>query len=317
MKNIRWVYLILLGGYIFISPLKLVCQNKYTLKVVQPDPVEAPEIREVTVNINNKNLVEWDIKANENIQGFNIYRDDISTPINWEFAGKISYPGTYSFIDLMSFAQTRSYRYRIAAVDQCGNEIYNTITHRTIKLSIDRASDNTNTLKWNSYEGFNVIDYEIYRGETPEILTKIDSTANTVSTYIDQDTTVEHTFYQVRAIGYQSNIGTEKAINMNSFKTSSNIVSAKIISSSDSLDALKIQVFPNPMSSFALLSFLYDPTQKYTLSILDITGNLILQRPVYSGEVEIKRGNLKEGLYILQIAGKKVFRKKLMVGRVK
>ena len=298
-----------------INSLTTVSQNKYIVKIIQPDPVQAPVIKQVTVNPQNKNLIEWDVQANENIQGFNIYRDDISTPTNWEFAGRTNYPGIYAFEDLTSYAQLRSYRYRISAVDQCGNEIYNTITHKTIKLSVGRTSDNTNTLKWNAYEGFNVIGYEIYRGETPEILTQIDSTANLVYTYTDPDTTSENTFYQVEAIGYQSNISSEKSISLNSFKTFSNIASANILSSSDSLDALKIQIYPNPMNSVALLTFLYDPTQKYMLSILDITGNLVYQKPVSSGEVEIKRGNLKEGLYILQIAGKKVLRKKIMVGR--
>lgn len=315
MRNIFKSFLILLCLCVFTSPFKVNSQNKYTVRVVQPDPMQAPVIKGVTVNSKNKNLIEWDVPANENIQGFNIYRDDISTPTNWEFAGQVSYPGIYSFIDLASFAQSRSYRYRIATVDQCGNEIYNTIIHKTIKLSVDRTSDNTNILKWNAYEGFNVIGYEIYRGETPEILTQIDSTANTVFAYTDQDTTSENTFYQVEAIGYQSNVSSEKSASLNSFKTYSNIVSASILSSSDSLDALKIQIFPNPMSSSALLTFLYDPTQKYILSILDMTGKLVYQKVVSSGEVEIKRGNLREGLYILQIAAKKVFRKKLMVGR--
>lgn len=316
MRNIFKAFLILLFVCVFICPLKVISQNKYIVKVVQPDPIQAPVIREVTVNSKNKNLIEWDVPANENIQGFNIYRDDINTPTNWEFAGRTSYPGSYSFIDLASFAQSRSYRYRISAVDQCGNEIYNTIIHKTIKLSVDKSSDNTNTLRWNAYEGFNVIGYEVYSGETPENLIQIDSTANDVFTYTDQDTTSKNTYYQVQAVGYQSNISSEKRASLNSFKTYSNIVSAQILSSTDSLDALRIQIFPNPMSSSALLTFLYDPTQKYMLTILDLTGKLVYQKPVYSGEVEIKRGNLKEGLYILQIAGKKVFRKKLMVGRI-
>ncbi len=315
MRNIFKAFLILLFVCVFISPIKVNSQNKYTVKVVQPDPVQPPVIREVTVNSKNKNLIEWDITTNENIQGFNIYRDDINTPINWEFAGQVSYPGIYSFIDLMSFAQSRSYRYRISAVDQCGNEIYNTIIHKTIKLSVDRTSDNTNILKWNAYEGFNVIGYEISGGETPETLTQIDSTENSIFIYTDQDKTSKNTYYQVEAIGYQSNIVSAKSANLNSFKTYSNIVSAQILSSTDSLDALRIQIFPNPMSSSALLTFLYDPTQKYMLSILDLSGKLVYQKQVNSGEVEIKRGNLKEGLYILQITGKKSFRKKLMVGR--
>lgn len=306
----------LLSGCVFICPLKLSSQNKYTVKVVQPDPVQAPVIKEVTVNLKNKNLIEWDVPPNENIQGFNIYRDDISTPISWEFAGQTSYSGIYSFVDILSFPQVRSYRYRISAIDQCGNEIYNTITHKTIKLNVTETTNDIHTLKWNAYEGFNVIGYEIYSGVTPETLTQLDTTAYSVSTYTDQNKTAENIFYQVDAIGYPYAIDAEKNISLNFVKTRSNIVSVNnVLSSSDSLDALKIQIFPNPMSSVALLNFLYDPTQKYTISILDITGNLVYQKPVFSGEVEIKRENLKDGIYILQITGKKIYWKKLMVGR--
>jgi hypothetical protein len=302
---------------VILYPLGSTGQNKYTVKVIQPDAIQVPTIDEVTVTLQNKNQINWEIEANDNIRYFNIYRDAASNEDRWTYAGQVIYPGNLTFTDLNSFANIRAYRYKISAVDQCGNEIYSTTDHKSIKLDVDENGDGTFTLSWNLYEGLNVNSYKIYRGETTENMAVIDSTQNTSNTYTNLEENGKETYYQIEASCAPQSITKEKSSNPSRIKARSNIVPVnRILSSSDSVDAKQFKIYPNPLTTIAAIEFPYDPTQNYQLSIIDLTGNTIYQKPINSGNFLIERGNLKEGMYILQVAGKKIFRKKLMIKKV-
>jgi hypothetical protein len=258
----------------------------------------------------------WEQTANENIVYFKIYRDVLEPEGAWIHVGKAMYPGNI-FTDPSSYPNVRSYQYRISTVDKCGNEIFNTRNHKTIKLTVDEINNVANLLKWNPYEGFEVGGYKIYRGADAVSLTPIDTTTSTATTYTDRENPFNSVFYQVEAIG-KEDIPALKKISLNGAKTRSNIASKKsLLTASDTADASKIYVYPNPLTINAVVVFPYEASQTYQLSILDISGQTVYTKQVFSGEIEIERKNLKEGLYILQIAGKEVYRRKLMVGSIK
>jgi trimeric autotransporter adhesin len=314
-KFYAFVMLILCG--IYLSPTQVTGQNKYTVKIVQPDPVQAPVITSVTVSTENKNQLAWEQTENENISYFKIYRDAAETEGAWIHVGNISYPGSYTFTDPSSYPNVRSYKYRISTIDKCGNEIYNILNHKTIKLTVDQTSDASNLLMWNPYEGFEVGGYKIYKGVDAANLLPVDTTSALKTNYTDLDNTTNNIFYQVEAIGKEEYQSLKKQHLYNS-KTRSNVASNRsFITTSDTAGASKIHVYPNPLVINAVVVFPYEADQKFQLSILDLTGKLVYTKPVFSGEIEIERKNLKEGLYILQVAGKKIYRKKLIVGSFK
>jgi hypothetical protein len=317
MRNRFYACLILLLGSIIVFPFELTSKNKYTVRVVQPDAVLAPVIRSVTISAENKNLIAWEEVSNENIRYFNIYRDAANPGDPWVNVGKTMYPGDYSFTDVSSYPNVRSYQYRISTVDQCGNEIYTTRIHKTIKLTVEEISDETYLLRWNPYLGFDIGGYKIYRGIDILHLMQIDSTTAMVTTYIDTINTFRNAFYQVEAFAKQDSLPTAKKASINSTKTRSNIASNRsLLIFSDSVGASKLNVYPNPLTLNAIVIFPYDASQTWQLSIIDLTGHTVYTKRVFSGEIEIERKNLKEGIYILQIAGEKIYRKKLMVGRI-
>ncbi|HAQ17672.1 MAG TPA: hypothetical protein DCR40_00375 [Prolixibacteraceae bacterium] len=318
MRNKTYIYLIIILLDTLVPSQKLTGKNKYTVKIIQPDPIQAPVISSVTVSPENKNLVVWEQHANENIQYFKIYRDAANPDDGWINVGKAMYPGNYSFIDPSSYPNVRSYQYRISTVDKCGNEIFNTQIHKTIRLTVDKISDATYLLKWNPYEGFDIAGYKIYRGTDVANLSPIDTITALATGYTDIKNPYKDAFYQVEAISKQDTITIQKKLSLNRGRTRSNIASNKsVLTSSDTADTSKIQVYPNPLTINAVVVFPYDASQTYQLSILDLTGHTIYMKQVFSGEIEIERKNLKEGLYIIQVAGKKTYRKKLMVGSYK
>jgi hypothetical protein len=65
---------------------------------------------------------------------------------------------------------------------------------------------------------------------------------------------------------------------------------------------LKTVVYPNPFSDYTTLYFSQHLTGKYTLEIVDLIGKKVYLDPNITGEkVEIQRGTLKQGMYVLSI----------------
>ena len=69
------------------------------------------------------------------------------------------------FQDLSSLPNTRSYYYRVAALDTCGDALLTTQLSRTIYLQKLPGGLDANELIWNEYEGWGagVAGYEVYR----------------------------------------------------------------------------------------------------------------------------------------------------------
>jgi len=274
-----------------------------------PDPVQSPEITSVSVNSNNKIQINWDVQANENIHYFNIYRDGTSGNENWNYIGKSSYPGPMTFTDTSTFPEIRPYRYKFAAVDGCGNEIYCTNFPGSIRLTLIDIDENICQLEWNSYQESTVSGYQIFRGDNPENMNLIAETASTTTSYTDKGTIGNLSFYQIAAVETS-----EKSTSSSPIRNLSNKVTfIRVLTSTDSLNAQKLKVYPNPIQTSAAVIFPYDPAHPCILSVIDMTGQTVYSQPVFSGGIEFERGNLNDGAYILQVRGKKTYRKKIVI----
>ncbi|MBS4057850.1 MAG: gliding motility-associated C-terminal domain-containing protein [Bacteroidales bacterium] len=56
-----------------------------------------------------------------------------------------------------------AYYYSLSLTDSCGANMLETATHRTMLLKGNNASEQQNVLEWNAYEGWDVLEYRIYR----------------------------------------------------------------------------------------------------------------------------------------------------------
>lgn len=284
-------------------------QNKYVVTVVMPDPVQSPEITSVSVNPNNKIQISWDVQANENIQYFNIYRDGATNSETWNYIGKSPYPGPMTYTDINTFPEIRSYRYKVATVDGCENEIYCDKSPGSVRLTLIDIDDNTCQLAWNSYQDNTVSGYQIFRGEDPENMNLLTETASNTTSYTDTSISEKECWYQVEAI-----FPNEKSTDSGQPRRLSNkVIFIRVLTSTDSLNAQKLKVYPNPIKTSAAVIYPYEQGQEYSLSIIDMTGQTVYSQPVFSGGIEFERGNLNDGAYILQVRGKKTYRKKIII----
>lgn len=71
----------------------------------------------------------------------------------------------FDLTDLSSLPNTRSYFYRVAAIDTCGDVLATSNTSRTIYLESLPGGLDANQLQWNAYEGWAgpIAGYEVYR----------------------------------------------------------------------------------------------------------------------------------------------------------
>lgn len=155
---------------------------------------EVPEIYVVTVQ-NTHNLVMWDKHAA--IDHYNIYRES-STSGLYSIVAEIPYSETSVWLDEGSDARSRSYRYRMTAVDSCGVESDYGTTHKTMHLTINQGQGNAWNLVWTEYEGASYSTYRIYRGTSYYNLQLIDEMpAGGNTTYTDNSAPYGYVYYQI------------------------------------------------------------------------------------------------------------------------
>ncbi|MBK6282700.1 MAG: T9SS type A sorting domain-containing protein [Draconibacterium sp.] len=299
--------------FICIIPFSLKGQNKYSVYINQPAKVEAPIINSVTVTKDNKNLITWEQAANENIEHFNIYRDATNVSDGWILIDRVPYKSKYLTEDISSFPNFRSYTYRVSTVDKCGNEFFSLRNHKTILLDFEETKENAFILKWNNYEGFDVDRYNIFKSEGGDTLQLSRSVPATTNLITDYDTGNDNVYYQAEAVS--KIISTKSATGNEAAR--SNVISTRLaLSLSDSANSTNIQVYPNPIIISAYVKFPFESNQYCSLTLFNLSGQPVLSGKVYSGEFELERGDLKDGFYILQVAGSTIYRKKILIGRL-
>ncbi|MBG0858682.1 MAG: choice-of-anchor J domain-containing protein, partial [Bacteroidales bacterium] len=76
----------------------------------------------------------------------------------------------------------------------------------------------------------------------------------------------------------------------------------------------KINIYPNPFSDKAIIEFNDMDLSNYRLSVYNISGNKVLELGKFSSDkIELEKGNLPAGIYIIELRGDKVFRNKIII----
>ena len=77
---------------------------------------------------------------------------------------------------------------------------------------------------------------------------------------------------------------------------------------------LAVSCFPNPFSNRTTINF-HNPTHSnYKLSVFSISGNKVFEMyNIKSDKIEFEKGNLPQGIYLIELKGEKVFRGKMVV----
>ncbi len=255
-----------------------------------------PSICMVTVNDSDKNVVIWQKGQSTAIDSFYIYRESLFQTDVYDLLGKTTFSEPSAFTDTLSNALIQSNKYRIAVKDSCGFFTVQSDPHKTMHLTINKGQGNSWNLIWETYEGFNVSSYKIYRGGSRSTMSIIGSTAGNANTYSDFNAPDGDVYYQIEVLAPYS-CNTLKSDVYSSSR--SNIATNAATPSKANNNFLKL--YPVPVKDD--LYFNSNLSENNVINIFSIDGRKIMSVKQTNTENKINVSSLSEGIYILKLSG--------------
>jgi hypothetical protein len=281
--------------------------------IVSVKPKYVPEICIVRYdNTTAKNMVVWEKPVTTNIKSYNVFKEFGSN--KYQLVTTVPYAQMSAIIDSSSDPDSHADRYKLTAIDSCGNESDTSFFHKTPHIIFVGA----NIFMDDNYQdesGKFIPDFfYIYRGPTKSNLALHDSLTGTFTTYTDPKYLGGTMFYQVgvKRIPACTPTGLLKADVGPYTQSLSNIVEYKA-SGLDVQNQLEAVVFPNPFSENLSLEFMLDKNSDVLIEVVNATGQKtaeLIFKNLAAGnqqlQLNVAKMNISEGMcYLRIIAGDK------------
>jgi hypothetical protein len=299
------------------------CFDSDTMVISHIIPYENENICVVTVELENgNNLVVWEKSPDAGIASYNVYREE-------NFLGNILYGDLSTFEDSLADPEKRTYQYYLAAVDSCGNESDWSPYHQPIFLQFKGTVDKVD-LSWSKYvvqddsttfinEAFS--SYTIFRGsDSTRLDTLEEGIPLGIETYTDTDPLATQWKYYYRVAGAMINPCEPDADNKAGagpyHHALSNLDNNRQSATGmrNQLTSGKLNIYPNPVSDWALIAFSNPYQEEYQLVVTDLAGKVVRIRDnISTNRIEFNREGLSPGIYLIELRGSKIFRGKIVV----
>ena len=188
--------------------------------------VVTPPICLISVeSTSTQNKVVWEKPVTAAIDSFMVYREFGSG--SYGIVGSVPYDSLSQFYDntIGVNPNITSYRYKISAIDTCGNESQLSDYHETMHLTTNVGLSGEVNLIWDAYEGFSFSYYRILRDSTFagdwELL---DSVTSSNFTYSDNNPPSIGAAYMIEVVAPGTCTST-KAVNHNSSRSNRGTIS--------------------------------------------------------------------------------------------
>ncbi|MBI4931801.1 MAG: T9SS type A sorting domain-containing protein [Bacteroidetes bacterium] len=266
------------------------------------------------------NQIVWEKPANAPIDSFRIYREVASV-----FTPVVTLP--YSSLSLYTDTTTgvnpniTAYRYKMSAIDSCGNESVLSSYHRTMHLQIGPAIPPASfNLSWNDYEGITITQYRIMRDSAFTGWKAVDSVSFGTNAWTDINTyPVADTISFYLEIDHQTGC-TSSIKNLQPMATNLNTSRSNVYRVQDStqvsvntiLNVNDVVIYPNPSNGkFNVQMSRFENVQ---MKIYNVYGECIYQHICTSAHQQIDLSKQSKGVYYLQITSSdKVLTKKIII----
>lgn len=247
------------------------------------------------------NLLVWEKPITpEGIAYYNIYREGSAAGV-FNLMDTVHYSSLSQWTDPTANPSIRGWRYKIGAVDSCGNESQLSTYHKTIHLTINQGLGSTYNLIWDDYIGANFPTWYIERYHPSTGWQLVDSIPSNLGSWTDPapptpEIYLNYSVYGVPAGGCTST----KAQDHNSTRSNQSSIAelegVELVVSG--LDDYHFGLYPNPVSE--VLNITTDYTEAYTLELTDMHGRVIA-KTVYQGATQMDVSGLSAGVYFVKI----------------
>jgi photosystem II stability/assembly factor-like uncharacterized protein len=268
------------------------------------------EICIVTVDTTTwKNKIIWEKTPNVAKASFNIYKET-GTNI-YDSIGNVPYSNQSFFIDVSSNPQLYANRYKISAIDSCGEESQKSFYHQVVKLIItSQVGSSTVDLDWSLYEDESGIyvptRYYIYKGSSANSMVLIDSVPGTQHMY--SDINVTGFYYYMIGVKKDNGCNVTKSIFGRSF--SNNITNSNTGINSYLKDT-DVNIYPNPVTNELIIEF-NGNTKNTNFEILNSIGQVVFKGNLIEKTV-VQTSNFAPGIYLLKLENGKTFEFKKII----
>lgn len=138
--------------------------NETCTSISVVDPVDQLNLLNVSLNLSNEFIVDWQINANAEIFSADLQSETESVSTQQSLLTNGTFTADNTFLDVLTDPSQTFSIFSISTEDRCG-EIRNSNTVQTIFLTAEASNDATNQLQWSPYiNGLQQsLEYEIYR----------------------------------------------------------------------------------------------------------------------------------------------------------
>lgn len=247
------------------------------------------------------NMVVWEKDVNQDIAGFNVYRETSTFGVFEKVATRPE--GLESFFqDNIASPVDRSWRYYITSYDDCGNESFGSFVHKTIHV-VSNTSDGTNyDLSWDDYEGISYSTVDVFRFDATNGWSNIANLPYGDNTHVDVPPVVAGLDYMV-SFNLSDPCTSTKAQDHNSSRSNKTNTAFGPGGSTLEIEDEElgyISIYPNPTSDLVTLHIDQpDLFQKY--EITNLNGELISSDIIYSNNTTVSTENLAAGVYLVRL----------------
>ncbi len=161
--------------------------------------LQPPTVCLVGVDTANHNQIVWEKPNTQLIDSFVVYREGFQAG-NYVRIGALPYSAAGIFSDTNSNPQVQAYRYKLAAVDTCGQLTLLSDFHKSIHLTINAGINGMWNLIWDGYTGFSFGSYRIYRGSSGSNLSLLTQIQSTLNSYSDINPPTGNVYYQIEVM---------------------------------------------------------------------------------------------------------------------
>ncbi|HXU27228.1 MAG TPA: T9SS type A sorting domain-containing protein, partial [Bacteroidia bacterium] len=275
-----------------------------------------PQICLVTVDsLSTHNIVYWDKTTVTGADSFKIYRENSS--FIYTQIGTVSYHSLSEYHDFGIDPNASTARYKISAVDSCGNESAKSNYHNTIYIT----NVGNGQYNWNLYTIENtpnpVTNYVLMRDDNnTNNFAQVLSTAGTQTQMTDVNyASYPNANWYVDALGFNCNptqrlSGSGNSIYVAKVRSHSNQNNNRQVGINKfNANSSQVTIFPNPSNgNFTVLN-----SQKIDeLKVMDVLGNVVYETKPTESAVTLHLEN--SGVYFITIvSGKETTSRKVVV----
>jgi PKD repeat protein len=279
------------------------CSSYASFTVVESQPAQ-PTICMVDVDtVTGTNLVVWEDINDPGISSYNIYKESSEAGLYY-LIGTQDADSLTQYFDYGSDPSIRSWRYKVSAVDDCGNESELSDLHKTIHLTSNMGVGGEINLIWDDYEGFAYPTFYINRWHTSTGWEVIDSLGSNLFSYTDQTPPSDSNLVYMITVQTPGQCFPTKAQDYNSSRSNTDGVNLPLDLDTagvgiDEASMQEFMIYPNPTDGMVQIAY---SGKIKELRLYDVSGKLIyLENDPSDGPQQIDMSTYERGVYHIQL----------------